>query len=100
MGVHINQDFEYQGDDYWKWWIWIDGAKQELDDIDRVVYTLHPTFPNPVRIVTDRESKFRLETVGWGVFRIRAKAIKKNGEQINLTHYLQLKYPDGTINTA
>ena len=56
MSVNIAQDFEYQGDDWWKWWVWIDGPKEELDQIDHVVYTLHPTFPNPVRIVRDRSS--------------------------------------------
>ena len=100
MSIHIGQGFQYQGDDWWKWWIWIDGAKEELDEIDRVIYTLHHTFPNPVRTINNRSSKFRLETAGWGVFRIRAKAIKKDGEQISLTHYLQLKYPDGALNTA
>ena len=100
MAIKIGQGFEYQGKDWWKWWIWIDGADHELDAIDHVVYTLHSTFPNPVRTVRDRSSKFRLDTAGWGGFRIYAKVVKKNGEDVRLTHDLVLKYPDGTETTA
>jgi transcription initiation factor IIF auxiliary subunit len=96
MALRIEQGFEYQGEDWWKWWIWIDGPQAELDQVDRVVYVLHPTFPNPVRTVTDRSTKFRLQTAGWGVFLIRAKVIHKGGTETSLTHYLQLEYPDGS----
>lgn len=100
MPLKIEQGFKYQGEDWWEWWIWIEGSRKELDEIDHVVYMLHPTFPNPVRTVRDRTSKFRLETAGWGVFRIHAKVIGKEGEESRLTHYLELKYPDGTATTA
>ena len=42
MALTIKQDFEYQGHDYWKWWIWLEGSDEELDQIDRVIYILHP----------------------------------------------------------
>ncbi|RJQ46104.1 MAG: hypothetical protein C4538_07365 [Nitrospiraceae bacterium] len=100
MSIKINQEFKYQGNDWWKWWIWVDGSDDELDQIDRVTYYLHPTFPDPVRTITDRKTMFRLETAGWGVFRIRAKAVKKNGEEIQLSHNLVLEYPDGRRTTA
>jgi transcription initiation factor IIF auxiliary subunit len=67
-----------------------------LDDIDRVVYILHPTFHNPVREVEDRGSKFRLETSGWGTFTIHAKAVHRDGRETPLHHDLKLVYPDGT----
>ena len=92
----ITQDFKYEGDDWWSWWIWIDGESNDLDEIDYVVYTLHSTFRNPVRKVSDRESKFRLETEGWGTFTIYAKVVLKNKEEIPLEHELSLEYPDGT----
>jgi transcription initiation factor IIF auxiliary subunit len=99
MALKIKQDFTYRGDDWWKWWVWVDGPQEELNQIDHVTYTLHPTFPNPVRTVKDRNSNFRLETGGWGVFQLFAKAVKKDGEEIHLAHDLQLKYPDGTSTT-
>lgn len=95
MSIEIAQGFDYQGDDWWKWWIWIEGPDNELDQIDHVVYTLHTTFPNPVRTIRDRDSKFRLETAGWGVFRIYAKVVNKKGLETFLEHDLVLEYPDG-----
>jgi transcription initiation factor IIF auxiliary subunit len=93
MATRIEQGFKYQGDDYWDWWIWIEGTSQELDQIDRVIYILHPTFPSPVREVKDRSTKFRLKASGWGVFLIRATVKYKNGKEASLTHYLRLEYP-------
>ena len=98
--LKIAQDFEYKGNDWWAWWIWIEGADEDLDRIDHVIYTLHHTFPNPVRTVRDRPSKFRLSTAGWGVFRIYAKIVDKKGESFNLHHDLILNYPDGTSTKA
>jgi len=100
MSLTIAQDFNYKDDDWWKWSVWIEGSEQELDDIKSVEYTLHPSFPNPVRSITDRSSKFRLKTAGWGTFTIYAKAAHRNGEQTLLEHELELLYPDGTPTLA
>jgi transcription initiation factor IIF auxiliary subunit len=100
MALSIAQDFTYQGDDYWKWWVWIEGSPEELDHVDYVMYTLHPTFPNPVRTVRDRASKFRLDTAGWGIFRLYAMAAHKDGTRTHLDHELKLLYPNGTSTTA
>lgn len=27
----IAQDFTYKGDDWWRWWVWIEGSAEELD---------------------------------------------------------------------
>lgn len=94
----IEQGFQYEGDDWWGWWIWIEGEKSELDQIDHVIYTLHPTFRNPVRKIRDRKTKFKLETEGWGTFVIYAKLVLKSREEIDLKHQLHLTYPDGTEN--
>jgi transcription initiation factor IIF auxiliary subunit len=93
MSLKIEQGFKYRGDDYWDWWIWIDGPKEELDQVDRVIYILHQTFPNPVREIQDRSTKFRMKTAGWGVFLIRATVKHKNGQETALTHDLILEYP-------
>jgi transcription initiation factor IIF auxiliary subunit len=100
MALEIQQGFEYQEKDWWKWWVWIEGPDDELDQIDHVDYMLHPTFHNPVRTVTDRKSKFRLKTSGWGGFCIKATAILKGGEKIRMKHDLVLEYQDGTAATA
>jgi transcription initiation factor IIF auxiliary subunit len=76
--------------------VWIDGAEQELDQIEYVEYTLHPTFSNPVRKIVDRSSGFRLDESGWGSFTIFAKLVYKGGGETQLTHSLELLYPAGT----
>jgi transcription initiation factor IIF auxiliary subunit len=96
MPLSIEQDAQYVGNDRWSWSVWLEGSTSELDDIDRVVYILHPTFHNPVREVEDRNSKFRLDTSGWGTFTIRAKVIHRDGRETPLKHDLKLVYPDGT----
>ncbi len=99
--MKIAQKFEYKGDEWWKWRLWIEGTETELDQIDRVVYNLHSTFPDPVRTVTDRSSKFMLKTGGWGVFRIYADVfLREHKTPTRLTHDLVLLYPDGKKNTA
>jgi transcription initiation factor IIF auxiliary subunit len=45
--------------------VWIEGSDDALDLVDLVEWTLHPSFPSPVRKIRDRASKFRLETGGW-----------------------------------
>ncbi len=88
--LKIRQDQQYVSDDWWKWSIWVDGPQPDLDEIEKVVYLLHSTFPNPVRTVTDRDSNFRLETAGWGTFTIRAKVHFKDGRTESLAHELEL----------
>jgi len=94
MTFSLGQGSEYQGDNYWRWWVWLDGTDEQLDRVARVVYALHPTFANPVRTITDRESKFRLETAGWGVFRIHATVVYTDGTQELVEHDLTLSYPE------
>lgn len=94
LNAKIAQDYKYRGDDYWQWSIWIEGSVECLDRIESVTYTLHRTFRNPVRKVVDRSSKFRLKSAGWGMFRIYARIMLKDGLYQNLTHDLILKHPD------
>jgi transcription initiation factor IIF auxiliary subunit len=91
----IQQWEKYEGDDWWKWAVWIEGRDEALDLIDFVEWTLHPSFSNPIRKIYKRKSKFRLETGGWGVFQIVARVQMKDGVQTKLRHYLKLHYPDG-----
>ncbi len=99
MSLSIAQGFEQEDEHWWRWWIWIEGPDSELDAIDSVVYTLHPTFPQPVRITTDRASKFGLETAGWGTFTIYGRIHRKDGTQVKLSHDLELLHTDGTPTT-
>jgi transcription initiation factor IIF auxiliary subunit len=75
--------------------VWIDGDPSEIAGIEFVQYTLHHTFPNPVRKVENPTTNFRLDGSGWGTFMLYAKVVRKDGTSEALQHYLQLYYPSG-----
>ncbi len=95
MTIQIKQQTVLRGKDWWEWSVWLDGNKKELDAIDHVVYTLHPTFPNPVVHISDRKTQFRLDSSGWGEFTIYLQIHHKDGSTTKREHYLELKDTDG-----
>jgi transcription initiation factor IIF auxiliary subunit len=100
MALHIEQTSLYQGENWWKWSVWLEGNEAELDRVASVTYVLHPTFNNPVRTITSRKDKFRLDSAGWGTFLIQA-SVKLMDEHVeHLKHDLQLFYDDGTATNA
>jgi transcription initiation factor IIF auxiliary subunit len=70
------------------------GTDEDLEKVKSVTYTLHPTFPHPIRTVTDRARNFGLQCAGWGVFTIPVRVLLKTGETIELEHELQFTFPD------
>jgi hypothetical protein len=93
MSYRIEQNFEYAGDDYWRWWAWIECDDTELDNIKEVIWILHPSFEPTQVIASEKSDKFRLETAGWGTFLLRATVSLKDGTKLPLKHNLRLEYP-------
>jgi transcription initiation factor IIF auxiliary subunit len=90
----VEQSYRYLGDDYWDWNVWIDSDDQaELSKISSVTYHLHNTFPNPVISISNRRTKFKLKTSGWGTFTMYVILNLKDGSVIELSHDLILEYP-------
>jgi transcription initiation factor IIF auxiliary subunit len=94
VNFFVAQNQKYEGDNWWKWSLWIGGSDEDLDQIESVTYRLHSTFPQPVRKVTDRASKFQLRCSGWGVFLIPVEVRLKTGKAIQLLHQLQFTFPE------
>ena len=88
MNFHIDQSVTRTAPGWWNWAVWLEGSIDELNKVREVVYTLHSTFPQPVRSVTDRQSKFRLEAAGWGEFMIFAAVKTIDNQEILLRHWL------------
>lgn len=80
--LNIMNTSEYVGGGRYNWTVYIEAPAAILTRIDSVEYTLHPTFPNPVRIVKSRDNKFALKSNGWGEFTI----------------FVRIFFSDGTIN--
>jgi hypothetical protein len=93
VNLAVAQSQKYEGDNWWKWSLWIEGTDEDLDRIHSVTYRLHSTFPEPMRTVTDRASKFQLRCSGWGIFLIPVKVRLKDGKTIDLMHQLQFAIP-------
>lgn len=97
MNLFVAQSQRYEKKQWWKWALWIEGSAEELDQIESVTYTLHPTFPEPIRVVYDRGSKFQLRCAGWGVFTIPIKVRLRSGQTIELEHELQFSFPENAM---
>lgn len=91
--IKVAQSSQYQGNDSWTWSVWVEGPDEDLDTIEAVVYTLHPTFSPPVISINTRQNKFRLDTRGWGTFTIYVTVKFKDETVMELEHELELNYP-------
>ena len=94
MTVHVNNESvkleKGEKSSWYKWKVFIDEKDEKLDEIANVTYILHPTFPDPVKVVSDRKSKFALEQIGWGEFNIISKIKYKNGHEEEKSYWLDL----------
>jgi hypothetical protein len=79
------------GENLWDWMIYIEADSSTLTSIQCVEYTLHPTFPEPVRTVCSAANNFGLSTQGWGTFEIKVRVLFKDGTERRLTHRLRFE---------
>src|SRR5437899_101742 len=73
----------FVGNGRWDWTVFLQASPPVLGRIKCVEYTLHPTFPNPVRRVCTRGGNaqpFALSSNGWGTFTIGIKAYFADGK--------------------
>jgi hypothetical protein len=93
MTIQIKQSSTYSAKDWWDWSVWIEAPKKELDVITHVIYTLHSTFRDPVRVIKKRSNGFRLDSAGWGEFKIYIEIVRATGKSLKRVHQLKLEYP-------
>jgi transcription initiation factor IIF auxiliary subunit len=74
---------------WWEWGIYIKGTPAEMKRIRCVEYTLHPSFPNPVRLVCSPDNGFLLTAKGWGTFKVPIKVKLKDGTVREMNHELE-----------
>jgi hypothetical protein len=90
--ISANNVAEPVGDDKWNWTVFLKVKPEDLDKVECVEYTLHPTFPDPVRRVCevgDPKKPFGLSASGWGTFDIGIRVLMKDGNVQELTHTLK-----------
>lgn len=76
---------------WWEWGIQLTGPADELNQVRCVEYTLHKSFPNPVRTICDPSTHFQIKARGWGTFTIPVKVILKNKSILRLEHQLNFQ---------
>lgn len=93
MDIQLKNNWKYKGNDWWEWEAFVDdGGSGEIKDIEFVEYVLHPTFPDPIRRIDSRNNNFKLQTEGWGEFKLKAFLHKKDGSKKKLEHNIELQY--------
>ena len=75
---------------WFEWTVFMGETPEKLALVDYVEYRLHDTFPDPIRISEDVNSKFSLSSSGWGEFTIFITIYLKDGQEVETTHYLTL----------
>jgi transcription initiation factor IIF auxiliary subunit len=78
------------GRPYHRWRVFVDEPDSVLDQIDQVEYILHATFPQPRRVLHNREDKFALETAGWGEFTMLIDVKFRDGRVEKVPYWLDL----------
>jgi len=79
-----------KGRPYYEIKVWLESDKPELiNQVSKVVYHLHPTFPKPVREINTPDNNFELTTYAWGQFNLSADIYFNNGDMpLKLFRYL------------
>lgn len=85
--VRLNYDFlgkelRREDRDFYKIRIHVEADEDTLQKIEKVEYTLHKTFKEPLVLRTNREKKFQLTILLWGEFTVKAVAFVKDNSNI------------------
>jgi len=77
--------------DWYEWMVFVDEDKPILNTIKEVIYLLHPTFPNPERVVDNRDERFALRSAGWGSFSVTVTIVFNDKNEEIQTYFLDLR---------
>lgn len=76
---------------WYEWCVFVDDSAEVINTIRAVEYTLHPSFPDPIRLVEDKASRFALFSAGWGGFSIKIRVIFIDDSSLSTTYFLRLQ---------
>jgi len=75
--------------------IFLQAGPEDLDGIELVKYTLHPTFVNPVRVSASRDTNFDIKIWSYGYFDISALLVMRDGSTREVGGYVRWPVPAG-----
>lgn len=80
--------------DWYEWKLSLDEPSQNLAEIDRVEYILHPTYKNRIRVINNPKGGFLFEFAGYDGFNmpvnIYLKKIDRNGDNEELNFIIPI----------
>ena len=85
------QTGEKYADTWYDWCVFVKDDPKIMSSINSVEYILHSSFPDPIRVVTERPSRFALFSSGWGSFPIRIQVYLEDGSTYFTSYELELK---------
>jgi transcription initiation factor IIF auxiliary subunit len=94
--VQVRNTYRYHGQGRYEWTVFVSESRRILDQIGCVEYTLHPTYPDPVRRVCEANGGFRLTSDGWGEFTLFVRIEWKNQRATQQQYQLDLHTPRPT----
>jgi hypothetical protein len=87
---YAKKDAEF-GRRMWAFHVVVQARGEVLDRIEYVKYLLDRSYPNPVQVVTDRPSRFKLKELANGESTVRCEVkIKGQEEPLFLSRYINL----------
>jgi transcription initiation factor IIF auxiliary subunit len=95
--MKVKNNFKKLGDNQYSWTIWIEGTKEELDQIEYVSYFLHETFSIRRIVSTNVSEKFARTVMGWGEFLLKVEATMKSGRVKHAELWLDLGFKHTNI---
>lgn len=85
---------EKRGYSIYPFCVFIDPKSESFNELHAVEYLLAPSFPDPTRRISDRNTCFALQSEAWGTFPIRIRAFKETGDILRATYTLTLNDDD------
>lgn len=84
-------DVRFPGLKIYRWDATIQGRDEALNAIESVTYRLHSSYPNPVQVITDRGTKFKLKELAWGSSTLNADVkVRHQDDIISLSGFINL----------
>lgn len=85
--------FREGGKEHFHIGVWLEGEDQELDQIKKVQYKLHPSFKRQIRESHARDNDFSVTFWTWGMFNMEVTIFKNDGTSNKLKYYLEFDLP-------
>ena len=81
----------HSSEQQFQWSVFIETEPTEFrKEIKKVIYHLHPTFPNKDVVKTNESEGFVLNAQGWGEFIITVELVLYDNRRLIVEHYLSL----------